>query len=46
MVTNISNLETVEINFKNNEVASIPFTQFYEEKKYRLIIMREKSTDY
>ncbi len=44
-INNISNWETVEINFKNYEVASIPFIQFHEEKKYRLVIMREKSTD-
>jgi hypothetical protein len=36
---------TVEINYKIYEVASLPFTQFFEEKKYRLVIMREKSDD-
>jgi hypothetical protein len=44
-INNISDWETVEINFKNYEVASIPFTQFYGERNYRLVIMREKSTD-
>ena len=36
---------TVEINYKIYEVASISFTQFFEEKNYRLVIMREKSDD-
>lgn len=44
-INNISDWETVEINFKNYEVASIPFTQFFNERDYRLVIMREKSTD-
>ena len=44
-INNISNWETVEINFKNYEVASIPFTQFYEDRNYRLVIMREKGSD-
>jgi hypothetical protein len=39
-----SNWNTVEINYINYEVASIPFTQFYEERNYRLVIMREKSS--
>lgn len=41
-INEISNWETVEINYKNYEVASIPFTQFYEDRNYRLVIMREK----
>ena len=41
-INEIPNWESVEINYKNYEVASIPFTQFYEEKNYRLVIMREK----
>lgn len=44
-INNIENWETVEVNFKNYEVASIPFTQFYGDRNYRLVIMREKSTD-
>ncbi len=44
-INNISDWETVEINFKNYEVASILFTQFYEDRNYRLVIMREKSAD-
>ncbi len=34
---------TVEINNKLYQVASIPFTQFFEQENYRLVIMREKS---
>ncbi len=44
-INNITNWKTVEINYKNYEVASIPFTQFYEGRNYRLVIMREKSSD-
>lgn len=44
-INNISNWENVEINYKNYQVASIPFTQFYKERNYRLVIMREKSTN-
>ena len=44
-INNISNWENVEINYKNYQVASIPFTQFYEERNFRLVIMREESTN-
>lgn len=44
-IRGISDWQTVEINFKNYEVASIPFVQFYEERNYRLVIMREKRGD-
>jgi len=44
-ITEIQKWETVEINYKNYEAASISFTQFFEEKNYRLVIMREKSDD-
>ena len=42
-INEISTWESVEINYLNYEVASIPFTQFYEDRNYRLVIMREKS---
>ena len=42
-INEIKNWETVEINYKIYEVASIVFTQFFKEKNYRLVIMREKS---
>lgn len=44
-IREIEKWETVEINYKIYEVASLPFTQFFEEKKCRLVIMREKSDD-
>ena len=42
-INKISTWESVEINYQNYEVASIPFKQFYEDRNYRLVIMREKS---
>jgi len=44
-IKEIKNWQSVEINYKNYEVASIPFIQFYQERNYRLVIMREKSND-
>jgi hypothetical protein len=44
-ISMIQNWETVEINYRNYEVASMSFTQFFEDKNYRLVIMREKSND-
>jgi hypothetical protein len=44
-IVKIQTWKTVEINYKIYEVASIPFTQFFAEKNYRLVIMREKSDD-
>ena len=44
-INNISDWETIELNFKIYEVASIPFTQFFENRNYRLVIMREKSNN-
>ena len=44
-INNITDWKTVEINFKNYEVASIPFAQFYKDRNYRLVIMRENSSD-
>lgn len=42
-IKEITNWQTVEINYKNYQVASLNFTQFYEDRKYRLVIMREQS---
>ncbi len=42
-INDISTWEHVVINYQNYEVASIPFTQFYEDRNYRLVIMREKN---
>jgi len=44
-IREISDWQTVEINYKKYEVASIAFVQFYEERNYRLVIMREKTYD-
>lgn len=44
-IIEIEKWETVGINYKIYEVASISFTQFFEEENYRLVIMREKSDD-
>jgi hypothetical protein len=43
-ITEISTWESVEINYKNYEVASIPFKQFFVDRNYRLVIMREKGS--
>lgn len=42
-IVEIKHWEAVEINYKNYEVASMPFTHFFEDRNYRLVIMREKS---
>ena len=44
-IREIKDWKIVEINYKNYEVASIPFVQFYEERNFRLVIMREKRDD-
>ena len=44
-IIEIKKWEKVVINFKNYEVASLKFTQFFEDKNYRLVIMREESSD-
>ncbi len=44
-IKEITDWQTVEINYINYEVASIPFRQFYQDRNYRLVIMREKSND-
>lgn len=44
-IREIKHWKTVEINYQNYEVASIPFVQFYKDRKFRLVIMREKRDD-
>ena len=39
----ITDWQTVEINFKEYQVASIPFTRFLADSNHRLVIMREKT---
>lgn len=43
-VREIDQWKDVEINYMQYQVASIKFTQFFEEKNYRLVIMRKKSS--
>jgi hypothetical protein len=44
-IREINDWQTVEINYKKYEVASIAFVQFHGERNYRLVIMREKTGD-
>jgi hypothetical protein len=44
-IKQITDWQTVEINYINYQVASIPFTSFLENKNYRLVVMCEKSKD-
>jgi len=44
-ILEITDWQTVEINFKEYQAASIPFTNFFKEKNYRLVVMREKTAD-
>jgi hypothetical protein len=43
-ISEITDWQAVEINYTKYEVASISFTQFYADRKYRLVVMR-KNTD-
>jgi hypothetical protein len=42
-IRQIADWQTVEINYKKYQVASIPFKQFFEERNYRLVVMCEES---
>jgi hypothetical protein len=44
-IREITDWQTVEINYKKYQVASIPFTNFLQERNFRLVIMREKTGD-
>jgi hypothetical protein len=44
-IMQIEDWEDVEINVKDYQVASVPFTQFFEDKNFRLVLMREKSSN-
>lgn len=41
-IREIEDWQEVEVNYKTYEVASIKFKQFFEERNYRLVVMREK----
>lgn len=42
-VSLVDNWESIEMNYKDYQVASIKFTQFYEDRNYRLVVMRCKN---
>jgi hypothetical protein len=42
-IKQVEDWQEIELNFKKYEVASITFKQFYEQRNYRLVIMREKT---
>jgi hypothetical protein len=44
-IRQITDWQTIEINFKAYQVASIAFTNFLAEQNYRLVVMREKTGD-
>jgi hypothetical protein len=44
-ILQIENWQTVEINYKLYQVASIKFDRFFPDENYRLVIMREKNDD-
>jgi hypothetical protein len=44
-IRQITDWQTVEINFIQYQVTSIPFTRFLADRNYRLVIMREKTND-
>jgi len=44
-ILQITDWKTVEINFINYQVASIPFTNFLADRNFRLVVMREKTND-
>ena len=44
-IREIKDWKTVEINYKQYQVASMSFSNFFEDQNYRLVVMREKRTD-
>ena len=44
-IQEIRDWKEIELNYKNYQVASIKFKQFNQDKKYRLVIMREKTSN-
>jgi len=44
-INQIDDWQKVEINFKEYQVASLDFTQFFQERGYRLVVMRELRED-
>ena len=44
-IQEINDWKEIELNYKNYQVGSIKFKQFNQEKQYRLVIAREKTSD-
>ena len=44
-IQEINDWKEIELNYKNYQVGSIEFKQFNQEKQYRLVIAREKTSD-
>jgi len=44
-VQGISDWKEIELNYKNYQVTSMKFKQFNQDKNYRLVIMREKTSN-
>ncbi len=44
-IVKIKDWQEIELNYKTYQVSSIKFKQFNQEKKYRLVVMREKTTN-
>lgn len=44
-IRQITEWKKVQINYKNYQVASMPFRQFFEDRNYRLVIMREQTNN-
>jgi hypothetical protein len=44
-IRGISSWQTKEINYKEYQLASLPFTSFMEKSAFRLVVMREKNAD-
>ena len=44
-IQQIRDWKEIELNYKNYQVASIKFKQFNQDKKYRLVIMRNKTSN-
>jgi len=42
-INRVEHWQDIELNYKKYEVTSIEFKQFFEERNYRLVIMREKA---
>jgi hypothetical protein len=42
-INRVEHWQEIELNYKKYEVDSIEFKQFFEERNYRLVIMREKA---